>query len=190
MKNALSKAKKLRLKAIGAFKKQLIDDAYSLFCLAYESLSQIKQEEPKHKKLKEELLLFIELCDLAKSDSEGVCSLFDIYTENLSQNQEENLRTILEILELTNERQALQINSANGVNYSDFLDLIKAGADFGQTFENIIHSSRIVISSQDELGSFLANLIEHGYNDLALHYFEDRRIALAFAHLAQKIKPL
>ena len=106
-------AKTLRKSAIKAFRKYDFALATKLFSLAYE------------KKPSNEFLLFIELCSLALDDEEGVWSLFDVYVDNINANQEENLKTIIEIIETSNYKNIRQIENINGVSYHDFLEIAK-----------------------------------------------------------------
>lgn len=168
--------KELRKSAIKAFKKHDFNKAIALFSLAYE-------KDKSH-----ETLLFIELCRLAKDDEEGVVSLFEIYSDDIRKNQSKNLKSVIEIVENTNHKTEQHLNNTNGISYKDFMSIAKQTGDFRKTFENIIYSSRIIISSQSELANFIENLIENDYLDLAVHYLEDPRINMNFGHLAEKLK--
>ena len=169
-------ARTLRKLAIKAFRKYDFALAAKLFSLAYE------------KKPSNEFLLFIELCSLALDDEEGVWSLFDVYVDNINLNQEENLKTIIEIIETSNYKNIRQIENINGVSYHDFLEIAKKTGEFVKTFENITHSSKLIISSKDELADFIERLIDHGFADLAAHYMEDPAWSMSLAHLAPKLK--
>lgn len=169
-------ARNLRKSAIKAFRNCDFALAAKLFSLAYEQRAS------------NELLLFIELCDLAGQDEEGVWSLFEVYTDNLNLNQEENLKTIIEIIETSNYKNIRHIDSINGVSYNDFLEIASKTGEFVKTFENITHSSKLIISSKDELADFIERLIDHGFADLAAHYMEDPAWSMSLAHLAPKLK--
>lgn len=168
--------KKLRGLAISSFRKGNFELAISLFSLAYE------------KQKNQEFLYFIELCKLAKDEPDDVLSLFEFYCEDLRKNQEENLSNIIEILESTSSKINTHINSTNGIAYSDFLAIVASTGDFCTTFENTIHSTRIVINSHEELANFISNLLEHGYTELAMHYLDDKNFAMNFSHFKNKTK--
>lgn len=168
--------KSLRKKAILAFRRSDFDSAITLFSLAY--------EEQKS----EEFLLFLELCYHAKNDPLGVSSLFELYADNISKNQSQNIISVLEIIEATNTKVREYVHNVNGISYADFMAIVENTGDFIKTFENIIHSSKIVIASRTELADFLENLIEHGFGDLAMNYLEDPNWALSFGYLAEKLR--
>lgn len=168
--------KELRKSAIKAFKKHDFNRAIALFSLAYE-------KDKSH-----ESLLFIELCRLAKDDEDGVVSLFEIYSDDLRKNQSKNLKSVIEIVESTNHKTNQHLNNTNGISYEDFMNIANNTGDFRKTFENIIHSSKIIISSQSELANFIENLIENDYLDLAIYYLEDPKININLRHLVDKLK--
>lgn len=168
--------KELRKLAIRALKKEDFTKARVLFSLAYEQ------------KPSDEILLFIELCELARQDPLGALSLFELYSDNLNKDQSENIKTVVEIVEATNHKTEQHINSGAGISYADFIAIVAQNNDFKTTFENVIYSSKIVISSHKELAHFIEMLIKNGYNELAMHYLEDPHIALTFGQLTRNTK--
>ena len=168
----------LRQRAVDLFRKRYFKEASALFSLAH----QLKPST--------EILYFIDLCELAKQDEDGVTSLFELYCTGIIENQEKNLATIIEIIEKTSYAQIPHISSDTGISYEDFCEIVRQNGDFNATFESVIHSTRIVISNKKSLVDFISRLIDGGYTELAVKYIEDTSsiIANELETLAQKLK--
>lgn len=153
--------KKYRQEAIKLFRNAKFDQAKAIFSLAYE----IKNSE--------EILLFIELCDLAKDDKNDVLALFEAYKDPLNKNQEENLKAICEIIYDSSKEFGYAIQSENGIVYSDFIKIVEENKDFKNTFQSILCSTKLIISNKSDLLDFLKRLSKHGYGDLSMSFLEN-----------------
>lgn len=111
---------------------------------------------------------------------EDVIDTFDFNTDKATGN-------IMDALET-------KANEANGISYKDFKVLIKKEGDFKKVFENIMFSTRIIIIGKDEFIDFLNNLIDYGFNEMALNYLDgavdvfrnDLQIRKLFDKLSEK----
>jgi hypothetical protein len=61
----------------------------------------------------------------------------------------------------------------DGILYSDFKKLLDEGADFKETFENIMFSTKVLITQKEDFIDFLEKLIENGFSEMALAYLEN-----------------
>ena len=61
----------------------------------------------------------------------------------------------------------------DGILYSDFKKLIDDGGDFKEVFENIMFSTRVIITKKEDFIDFLEKLIAHGFSEMALSYLEN-----------------
>ena len=61
----------------------------------------------------------------------------------------------------------------DGILYSDFKKIVVDGADFRETFENIMFSTRVIITQKDDFVDFLDRLIENDFAEMALTYLEN-----------------
>jgi hypothetical protein len=61
----------------------------------------------------------------------------------------------------------------DGILYKDFKDIINNGESFKETFENVMFSTRVVITKKEDFIDFLENLIEHNFTEMALTYLEN-----------------
>lgn len=66
-----------------------------------------------------------------------------------------------------------RIELENGILYQDFRKLLDSGENFKDTFENIMFSTKVIITEKEDFIDFLDNLIEHDYTEMALTYLEN-----------------
>ncbi|MFA6756510.1 MAG: tetratricopeptide repeat protein [Sulfurospirillaceae bacterium] len=166
---SLSKFKSL---GIECFLAREFNRALFYFSLAF-------KEDPNDK----ELRMFIILTDLAAQKEEEAYSLFEYYTLN-EENSTENdalLEEIIDSLEIGPdkllsifENQILQthIDEEDGISYDDFMELVKTRS-FKEAFENIMFSTKVIISKKEDFIDFLDKLIEHGFIDISFKYLEN-----------------
>ncbi len=60
----------------------------------------------------------------------------------------------------------------NGISYSDFLKLVKKKGDFRETFEDIMFSTKVIITNREDFIDFLKHLIDAEYYDIVLNYLD------------------
>ncbi len=123
------------------------------------------------------------LCDMAMSGEGGAEALFDYYAILRSEDTEQADTVISEILEtmdgtldqltgLFNEGVLQRVEFADGIMYSEFKELVTSENDFKRIFENIMFSTRVIITEKEDFVDFLDNLIDNGYREMALSYLE------------------
>lgn len=100
-----------------------------------------------------------------KSDKENVVDIIDGLIENLDSSKNKLHELLLEPLEE-------QIEYGDGIRYSDFLALVKSRGSFKQTFEDIMFSSKVVITNKDEFIDFVTKLATEGFDEMALGYLD------------------
>lgn len=59
----------------------------------------------------------------------------------------------------------------NGIKYEDFIALIQSRGSFKEVFEDIMFSTKVIISRKEDFVDFLAKLIENGFVEVSLNYF-------------------
>ena len=124
------------------------------------------------------------LSEMAMSGEGGAEALFDYYEilkeedqdaadtimGDILQNMDGTLEKLGEIFaEPIRDRMELE----DGILYKDFKGIIDAGESFKDTFENIMFSTKVIITEKVDFIDFLDNLIEYGYTDMALNYLEN-----------------
>jgi len=100
--------------------------------------------------------------------------------------------SIYELLETPEEEQ---VEYGDGIRYSDFLALVENRGDFRKTFEDIMFSTKVVITDKDEFIDFVTRLSDEGFDEMALgyldataHLFGNDQEVLALYHVVQGMK--
>ena len=124
------------------------------------------------------------LCDMAISGESGAQALFDYYAILKNQDKEQADIIISEILEtmdgtlehlaaLFSDNAAQQrIEYIDGILYGEFKELVIEEKDFKRIFENIMFSTKVIITEKEDFVDFLDNLITNGYSEMAMSYLE------------------
>lgn len=138
------------------------------------------------------------LAEMAMSGEDAAAALFDYYDVLREENAEQADTVIGEILETMDgtieQLSSLFVNPVrqrleyeDGILYSDFKALIEESDDFKRVFENIMFSTRVIISEKEDFIDFLNQLMTHDYNEMAMSYLES---ALAVYPNDQQLRSL
>ncbi len=123
------------------------------------------------------------LAEMAMSGEAGAEALFDYY-EVLRQEDAEKADIVIgEILdtmdgtldnlgELFKQPLKEQLVFEDGITYGDFRRLVDQEGDFKRIFENIMFSTRVIITEKSDFIDFLERLIDNGFREMALSYLE------------------
>ncbi|WP_324171464.1 hypothetical protein [Sulfurimonas sp.] len=147
---------------------------------ALEKFAIVLQDFPNSKEAYNGVIL----SEMALSGEGGAEALFDYYEILKDEDKEQADKIISDILqtmdgtldklgEIFAEPLKDRLEFEDGILYKDFKDLIENGADFKETFENIMFSTRVIITQKEDFIDFLDNLIEHGFAEMALTYLEN-----------------
>lgn len=138
------------------------------------------EKNPNDKELK----TYAILCDLANEREDEAMALYEYYNLSLAEHKENSEQELLEIinsldssLEKLNtllEHQLLEahLEEQNGISYDDFMQLVEKRGNFGRTFEDIMFSTKVIITRKEDFVHFLNLLVEHNFVDMALNYLE------------------
>ena len=159
----------------------LANDSFSKseYKSALEQFAMVLQNYPNSKEAYNGVIL----SEMALSGEGGAEALFDYYEILKESDKEEadeimndilhNLDGSLEKLsEVFAEPLRNRLEFEDGILYQDFKDIIQSGKSFKETFENIMFSTRVIITKKEDFIDFLDNLIEHGFAEMALTYLE------------------
>jgi hypothetical protein len=70
------------------------------------------------------------------------------------------------------EISSMSTQSLNAIEYKDFLKLIEDRGSFKQAYEDIMFSTKVAITSKEELLDFVNNLIENNFRSTAYNYLD------------------
>ena len=169
---------------------------------ALEKFATVLQSYPKSKEAYNGVIL----SEMALSGEGGAEALFDYYEILQSQDKENADEIMSEILEnmdgtfeqlsaIFNEPLKERLEQEDGVLYNDFKNILKANEnDFKKVFDNIMFSTKVIITKKEDFIEFLDILIENGYYDMAFNYLEnalnifpiDKQLRQLFEKLSQK----
>ena len=147
---------------------------------ALEKFATVLQNYPNSKEAYNGVIL----SEMAMSGESGAEALFDYY-EVLKEEDKEQADTIMEeiLKDLSGSIDKLstvfseplrdRLELEDGILYQDFKDIIANCASFRETFENIMFSTRVIITKKEDFLDFLDNLVEHDFAEMALTYLEN-----------------
>ncbi len=123
------------------------------------------------------------LAEMAMSGEEAAAALFDYYAVLRKEDKEDADEIMNEIIEsmdgtmetlsqLLEEPLNEKLESENGILYADFRLLVKDSGDFKTTFENIMFSTRVIITAKSDFIDFLDQLLHNDFKEMGLSYLE------------------
>ena len=150
------------------------------FASALEKFAIVLQNFPNSKEAYNSVIL----SEMAMSGEGGAEALFDYYEILKDEDKEQadiimadilqNMDGSLEKLgEVFSQPLRDRLEFEDGILYKDFKSIIDDGDSFKETFENIMFSTRVIITKKEDFMDFLDNLIEHDFGDMALSYLEN-----------------
>jgi len=85
-----------------------------------------------------------------------------------------------------------QVEYGDGIRYSDFLALVESRGSFRKAFEDIMFSTKVVITEKSQFIDFVTKLAQEGFTEMALQYldattglFGDDQDVLALYHVVK-----
>ncbi len=113
----------------------------------------------------EEAQALFDYYQMIKGEKENAADIIDGLIENLDSSKHKLQELLVEPLEE-------QIEYGDGIRYSDFLELVKSRGSFKKTFEDIMFSTKVVITNKDEFIDFVTKLANEGFDEMALGYLD------------------
>jgi len=124
----------------------------------------------------------IYLSDIGTENEEEAQSLFDYY-QAIKNKEPEAAQIVHEIIdsidvtkntlsELMNEQLKYQAEYEDGILYSDFKELIENRGSFKSAFEDIMFSTKVIITEKEDFIDFIKNLAQEGFEKMALEYLD------------------
>ena len=130
----------------------------------------------------DEAKIGVYLSDLGVENEEEAQALFDYY--QVIKSEKSNAVDIIDglidsldsskkqIHELLMNPLEEQVEYGDGIRYSDFLVLIESRGSFREAFEDIMFSTKVVITDKDEFIDFVTQLAKEGFDEMALGYLD------------------
>jgi hypothetical protein len=130
----------------------------------------------------DEAKIGVYLSDLGTESEAEAQALFDYY--QVIKTEKDNAVDIIDgiidsldtskqyIQELLLDPVQEQVEYGDGIRYSDFLILIESRGSFKKAFEDIMFSTKVVITEKDEFIDFVTQLATEGFDEMALNYLD------------------
>ena len=123
------------------------------------------------------------LAEMAMSGEDAAAALFDYYEvlrkedrqeadeimNDIIASMDDNMENLSELFEAPIKAK---IESENGISYHDFSLLVQDSGDFKETFENIMFSTKVIITAKHDFIDFLDQLLHNGFKEMGLSYLE------------------
>lgn len=113
----------------------------------------------------EEAQALFDYYQMIKSEKKNAVDIIDGLIENLDSSKHQLQELLAKPLEE-------QIEYGDGIRYSDFLALIESRGSFKKAFEDIMFSTKVVITNKDEFIDFVKQLSREGFDEMALGYLD------------------
>jgi tetratricopeptide (TPR) repeat protein len=121
------------------------------------------------------------LSDLGRESEDDAQALFDYY-QVIKDDKEDAAEIIDNIIHtLDNSKNSLQellidplkeAEFEDGIRYDDFMKLVDSRGDFRKAFEDIMFSTKVIITNKNEFIDFVRHLADEGFEDMALNYLD------------------
>jgi tetratricopeptide (TPR) repeat protein len=145
---------------------------------ALQTYGRVLEKNPKL----DEAKVGIYLSDIGTENEEEAQSLFDYY-QAIKNKEPEAAQIVHEIIdsidvtkntlsELMNEQLKYQAEYEDGILYGDFKELIKNRGSFKSAFEDIMFSTKVIITEKEDFIDFIKNLAQEGFEKMALEYLD------------------
>ncbi len=164
-------------------KKNLLDRAQTQFSnaeymVSLQSYSLLLSDYPELIEAK----IGIYLSDLGIQNSDDAQALFDYY-QVIKEEEVDALEIIDNLIKtLDSSKSSLQellidpiheqVEYADGIRYEDFIKLVEARGNFKMAFEDIMFSTKVIITQKDEFIDFITHLATQGFQETALYYLD------------------
>ena len=113
----------------------------------------------------EEAQALFDYYQVIKSERDNAVDIIDGLIDSLDTSKEYIQKLLLNPMEE-------QLEYGDGIRYSDFLILIENRGSFKKAFEDIMFSTKVVITEKDEFIDFVTQLAKEGFDEMALGYLD------------------
>ncbi|MEA2049204.1 MAG: hypothetical protein U9O56_00505 [Campylobacterota bacterium] len=138
-----------------------------------------------------EYQLYCIFCDLSNENEEKAQSLFDYFIVAKDVNLDQAITYVKDIINaydgdnekmlgLLKDISSTNVESLNAIEYEDFMELVKSRGSFKEAYQDIMFSTKVAITSKDDLIDFINKLIDNNFNSTAYNYLDGFNEFFAF----------
>jgi len=168
----MASTKKLLRQAHSHFSSKDYDKALFLY-------SQVISKHPTNI----EYQLYCIFCDIGYENDEKAQSLHDYFILAKDDNFDEAVKYVQDIIKaydgdnekmmgLLKDISNTNVESLNAIEYNDFMELVKDRGSFKEAYQDIMFSTKVAITTKEDLIDFIGKLIENNFNKTAYSYLD------------------
>jgi len=162
----------------------LLKDAHSFFTVSqYDKAlflySQVLSLDPTNI----EYQLYCIFCDLGYESEEKAQTLFDYFIVAKDENLDNAIAYVQDVINaydgdnakmmgLLKDISTTNVESLNAIEYNDFMELVQNRGSFKEAYQDIMFSTKVAITSKDDLLDFINKLIENNFDKTAYNYLD------------------
>jgi len=163
---------------------KVLKDAHSYFAAAeYEKAlflySQVLSQDTENI----EYQLYCIFCDLGYESEEKAQTLFDYFIIAKDEDFDAAVAYVNNVIEaydgdgskmmdLLKDISATNVETLNAIEYTDFMELVQNRGSFKEAYQDIMFSTKVAITSKDDLLDFIDKLIENNFDKTAYSYLD------------------
>lgn len=163
---------------------KLLQQAHSFFTAkeydkALFLYSQVLYTKPKSI----EYQLYCIFCDLGFESDEKAQSLFDYFVVAKDEDFKAAVEYVQDIITaydgdnnkmmgLLKDISTTNVEALNAIEYQDFMQLVENRGSFKEAYQDIMFSTKVAITSKDDLIDFIDKLIENNFDKTAYNYLD------------------
>ena len=179
----IQQSSKYLKKAQESFKKGEYSECLEFCSLASGILSEIQDNPNFVAKNKPFLQMLTMLADMAldhKDESTSLFAYYQIIKDSKTSDAQQEIIAMIEnfdknLFALNLALQSIQeadIDRSDGILYKDF-QKIADDIGFKEAFEDLMFSTKIIFTHKGDFLFFMQNLVDYGFKDVAMNYFEN-----------------
>jgi tetratricopeptide (TPR) repeat protein len=163
---------------------ELLKEAHSYFSAknydkALFLYSQVSSTQPENI----EYQIYSLLCDVGFENDTKAQNLFDYFLISKEDNFDEAVTYVQDVIKAydgDNEKMVnllkdishTNVESLNAIEYKDFQELVKRRGSFKEAYQDIMFSTKVAITSKEDLIDFIDKLIENNFSNTAYTYLD------------------
>jgi tetratricopeptide (TPR) repeat protein len=141
--------------------------------------SQVSSTQPKNI----EYQIYCLLCDVGFENDTKAQSLFDYFIVSKDEKFNEAVTYVQDVITaydgdnekmmgLLKDISHTNVESLNAIEYKDFQALVLSRGSFREAYQDIMFSTKVAITTKEDLIDFIDNLIENNFSNTAYTYLD------------------
>ena len=163
---------------------ELLKQAHSLFTAKqYDKALFIYSQVISLTPTNTEYQIYCLLCDIGHESDEKAQSLFDYFIVAKDENFDEAFKYVTDVvnafdgdnekmMQLLKEISHTSVEALNAIEYEDFMELVQSRGSFTQAYQDIMFSTKVAITTKEDLIDFINKLIDNNFNKTAYSYLD------------------